>query len=75
MGTSVLAGRAAAAGVGLINSFGNLGGFVGPYMVGWLATRTAGFKAGVLYMVFASVASAIFLLLAGRRNRLPHGLS
>lgn len=64
--TTLLSGRAAAASVGLINSFGNLGGFVGPYTVGWLATHTEGFQAGVLYMVFSSAASAILILLAGR---------
>ncbi|HYO81458.1 MAG TPA: MFS transporter, partial [Bryobacteraceae bacterium] len=64
--TTLLSGRAAAASVGLINSFGNLGGFVGPYTVGWLATHTSGFEAGVLYMVFSAAASAGLILLAGR---------
>ena len=32
--TQQLSGAAAAVGVGLINSFGNLGGFVGPYLMG-----------------------------------------
>ncbi len=38
--TSILGGIAAAAGVALINSIGNLAGFVSPYMVGWIADRT-----------------------------------
>ena len=36
--------------MGLVNAFGNLGGFVGPYIVGWLAkvnndSTAAGFTA------------------------------
>lgn len=33
--TSFLSGVAAAAGIALINSMGNIGGFVGPYLMGW----------------------------------------
>ncbi len=33
--TSFLSGTAAAASIGLINSIGNLGGFAGPYIVGY----------------------------------------
>jgi MFS transporter, ACS family, tartrate transporter len=35
-----LTGFSAAAGIALINSVGNLGGFVGPYMIGAIAMRT-----------------------------------
>ena len=38
---------AAATAVGLINSFGNLGGFVGPYIFGYLRTRTGRFETGL----------------------------
>jgi hypothetical protein len=34
--TAFLRGDGAAAGIGLINSVGNLGGFVGPYLMGWM---------------------------------------
>lgn len=33
--STFLTGAAAAAGIGLVNSIGNLGGFVGPYINGW----------------------------------------
>jgi hypothetical protein len=33
--TAFLTGSAAAGGIALINSIGNLGGFVGPYAIGW----------------------------------------
>jgi ACS family tartrate transporter-like MFS transporter len=38
---------AAATAVGLINSFGNLGGFVGPYIFGYLRTRTGRYETGL----------------------------
>lgn len=63
--TTLLSGKAAAASIGLINSFGNLGGFVGPYTVGYLANRTDGFSAGLLYIVGASVVGAVLVLIAG----------
>jgi D-galactonate transporter len=34
--TALLTGTAAAAGIALINAIGNTGGFVGPYLVGWI---------------------------------------
>lgn len=38
--TSMLGGVAAAAGIALINSVGNLAGFLSPYMVGWIVDHT-----------------------------------
>jgi MFS transporter, ACS family, tartrate transporter len=67
--TTVLTGKAGAASVGLINSFGNLGGFVGPYCVGWLSNRTDGFGAGVLYLAGAAAAAALLILSASRPLR------
>src|SRR5262249_12369511 len=48
--TSFLTGTAAAASVGLINSVGNLGGFVGPYIVGYLNEKTKSFFGGTLFL-------------------------
>lgn len=45
--TSFLSGVAAAAGIALINSMGNIGGFVGPYLMGWFKQETAGYGAGL----------------------------
>ncbi|AWT52188.1 MFS transporter [Mycolicibacterium smegmatis] len=56
---SVLAATAAAGGIALINSIGNLGGFVGPYLAGILAgeahefTRATSFFAGMLLLAGA----------------------
>jgi nitrate/nitrite transporter NarK len=38
--TGFLTGPAAAAGIALINSIGNLGGFAGPYAIGWIKDAT-----------------------------------
>ncbi|MBL8203715.1 MAG: MFS transporter [Blastocatellia bacterium] len=48
--TAFLTGSAAATAVGLINSVGNLGGFIGPYAVGYLKDVTGGYKAGMLFL-------------------------
>jgi len=42
--TAFLAGQAAAVGIACVNSFGNLGGFVGPFVVGFIKTHTGGFS-------------------------------
>jgi ACS family tartrate transporter-like MFS transporter len=66
--TQFLSESAAAACIGLINSVGNLGGFVGPMMMGYLVTRTKSFAAGMLYLVGSLFLSSILMLLvrAGR---------
>jgi MFS transporter, ACS family, tartrate transporter len=38
--TGFLTGSAAAGGIALINSIGNLSGFVGPYVIGWIKDAT-----------------------------------
>src|ERR1700737_5385972 len=69
--TQFLSESAAAAGIGMINSVGNLGGFVGPMIMGYLVTRTKSFAAGMLYLVGSLFLSSILMLLvkAGRANR------
>jgi MFS family permease len=48
--TRFLTGLAAAGGLAFINSIGTLGGFVGPYAMGWLRDATGSFSAGLLAM-------------------------
>jgi len=45
-----LTGLAAAGGLAFINSVGTMGGFVGPYLMGWLTDRTGSFSAGLAAM-------------------------
>lgn len=53
---------AAAASIGLINSIGNLGGFVGPFIMGYLVNRTHSFSTGLLYLVANLCVSGILML-------------
>jgi ACS family tartrate transporter-like MFS transporter len=55
-----LTGVALAGGLAFINSIGTAGGFVGPFMVGWLIDRTHSFTAGLSAMAgFLIVAAAL----------------
>jgi len=61
---NILLGKtAAAASIGLINSFGNLGGFVGPYVIGFVSDRFGGFERALLFLAVCSVASGLLILL------------
>ncbi len=55
--TTFLTGAAAAGGIALINSLGNLAGFVGPYVTGWLTDLTGSPKAD-LWVVGAFMVAA-----------------
>jgi MFS transporter, ACS family, tartrate transporter len=70
----------AAAGVSIaaINSIGNLGGFVGPYMIGAVKDSTGSAVAGLLFlsgMVFVSFAMAILVRMAPSQASAPPGIS
>ena len=57
----VLGGTAAAAGIALINSIGNLGGFVGPTVMGWLRGSSGSYTPGLLVLASALVLEAILV--------------
>ena len=74
--TTFLTGPAAAASVALINSCGNLGGWVGPYMMGWIKTNTGSFDLGYFLMsAFMLIASITVLTIKygwhGKRQTMP----
>ena len=46
--SAVLTGVSAAAGIALINSVGNLGSGLGPYIIGYISTRTGSFQLALL---------------------------
>ena len=75
MPSSLLSGTAAAAGIAFINSLGNLGGFVGPYVIGLVRTSTGQFKGGLLLVSGAlAVSGAVALLVrVNRENGAIHG--
>lgn len=66
--TLFLSESAAAASIGLINAMGNLGGFVGPMVMGYLLGRTHSFSAGSLYLVASLFASGLLMLAVGRQS-------
>jgi cyanate permease len=67
--TGYLGGYGAAAGIGLINSVGNLAGFASPFLVGWLKDQTQMLGAGIL------VLAALLLLAAALTLQLPRDLA
>jgi ACS family tartrate transporter-like MFS transporter len=66
--TSFLGGTPAAAAIGLINSVGNLGGFAGPYVVGYLERRTGSFIAGLTYLSVSAAVAAVLVLSLRHRS-------
>jgi ACS family tartrate transporter-like MFS transporter len=54
-----LGGTAAAAGIGLINAIGNLGGALGPTIIGWLRDATGAYQASLLVLAGVLVLEAI----------------
>ena len=57
--SAYLTGSAAAGGIALVNSIGNLGGFVGPYAVGWIKDATGSFEMGLYFLAACALASAV----------------
>jgi MFS transporter, ACS family, tartrate transporter len=60
---TLLGGATAAASIGAINCIGNLGGFVGPYLLGALSTATGSYSTGIWYLAGASILAAALILL------------
>jgi len=67
MPNEFLSGFSAAAGIALINSFGNIGSFVGPYVMGAINQRTGSLHGGLLFAGISLFTSAM-LILALRRT-------
>ena len=63
--TFLLSGAAAAGGIAMINSIGNLAGFVGPYVMGWTRDATGTYAAGLISLAAACLMS-IGIVLAMR---------
>lgn len=73
MPTLFLSGSAAAAGIATINSLGNLGGFVGPFMIGLIKEQTGSFTGGLWFVAGLLVLSSfiVFLLSSMARRQTP----
>ena len=57
--TRFLTGRAAAAGIALINTMASVGGFVGSYAVGFVADITGSFAGGLLFLAALLLLAAV----------------
>ncbi|MBO0737132.1 MAG: MFS transporter [Alphaproteobacteria bacterium] len=68
--TAMLTGSAAAGGIALINSVGNLGGFLGPYAMGLVQDATGSFPLGLLTIAMGSIIGGLVVLLLGHDRRL-----
>ncbi|SAL09288.1 major facilitator transporter [Caballeronia peredens] len=71
MPTMFLSGAAAATGIAAINSIGNLGGFAGPVMIGWIKDQTGSFSGGLYFVAGLLVMSAVLTLLLARSQKSP----
>lgn len=67
--TSFLSGPAAAGAVGLINSIGNIGGWVGPYLTGFIKDKTGSFTWAYVYLAFSLAVAGLLILTL--RKKLP----
>ena len=68
--TAFLSGTAAAGGIAVINSIGNLSGFAGPYVMGALRDYTGSFTSGLFVIAGAAVVALIIVLLLPHDRRL-----
>ena len=64
-----LSGTAAATGIAAINSIGNLGGFAGPAMIGWVKDQTGSFAGGLYFVAGLLMLSAVLTLLLSRSQK------
>jgi ACS family tartrate transporter-like MFS transporter len=72
MPSHFLTGAAAAAGMAFINSIGNVGGYVGPFIVGWIKDSTKSFEMALYFLGACALLSTIIALLATRATSDPH---
>lgn len=66
--TSMLTGAAAAGGIALINAIGNIGGFIGPYMIGWIKGQGFSAEVAVSSLAIALIVSALLVTRLGLQS-------
>jgi D-galactonate transporter len=67
--TAWLSGTAAAGAIALINSIGNLAGFGGPYLIGWVKETTGSTSTGLLVLAVLPLIGGLLVLLAGNQSK------
>ncbi|MDB5405005.1 MAG: transporter [Rhodopila sp.] len=68
--TAFLSGAAAAAGIAAINSIGNLAGFFGPFIMGWLKDVTGTFSAGLWAISGCALMGMVIVLMLRHDTKL-----
>ena len=71
LSTEWLAAGAAAVGLAQINALGNLAGFVGPFLLGWIKDQTGSYALGMLPMIALAVIGGVAVLLNGKQATVP----
>jgi nitrate/nitrite transporter NarK len=69
--TMYLSGGAASAGIAMVNSIGNLGGQVGPYLIGQISDWTHSMTLALLVMACSCLMSTVLTLSFFRHRRSP----
>ena len=64
---SFLTGAAAGGAIALINSIGNLGGFFGPYLVGFLRDSTGSFNTAITFLGISMIVSMVIIVTSTRK--------
>jgi D-galactonate transporter len=67
--TAWLSGTAAAGAIALINSIGNLAGFGGPYLIGWVKEATGSTSTGLLVLAVLPLIGGLLVFLGGHESR------
>jgi D-galactonate transporter len=68
--TAILSGATAASGIAVINSIGNLSGYVGPFAVGWIKDATGSFAWGLAAIAACAAVALIIALVLGHDHAL-----
>jgi MFS transporter, ACS family, tartrate transporter len=68
--TAFLSGAACAAGVAVVNSIGNLAGFVGPFAMGWIKDHTGSYTGGLLLLAGLGIIAMGTVLTLGHDDTL-----
>ena len=73
--TAFLSGAAAAAGIAVINSIGNLAGFAGPFAMGWIKDQTGSYAGGLLLLAALGIIAMGIVLMLGHDEALERAPS
>lgn len=68
--TYYLTGASAAVGIAMINSFGNLAGFISPTVIGWMGEKTGYQFAGFIVIAICMLLAAVLLFFSVKNDKL-----